>query len=83
MIQDQFKAYYVYQFGDQAAMEPDALDDIRAAHETALEIFQALFNNKLDFTDDDTIEEFFSMAVSAEDRHILQTLNTWLDATMT
>ena len=82
MIRDQFKAYYDYQFGDQAAMEPDALDELGAAHETAIETFKALFSNKDDFSDDDTIEDFFSTATSAEDRHILQTLNAWLDATM-
>lgn len=82
IVQNEFRAYYEYSFGDLDKVD-DATQELMHAHYvTAIETFKAVLADRDEFRDDEAIESFFAVASSADDRIILQTLNKWIEATV-
>ncbi|KAL8735687.1 MAG: hypothetical protein Q9181_002750 [Wetmoreana brouardii] len=62
-------------------LDGDALDDIRSPSGTALEVFQALFANHLEFQSAAETETFLAKVASPDNKEILDQLLEWtLDA---
>lgn len=82
IVQHEFRAYYNFTIADIDDENEETQDELSACQETAVEIFKALFANREEFHDEDTIEDFFSTATSADDRKILNTLIKWVQRIM-
>lgn len=82
IIQHEFQAYYNFSIANIDDEDQEIRDELSACQETALEIFKALFANTEEFSNEDTIEDFFSNAKSAGDKDILRILQKRIETTM-
>lgn len=82
IVQHESRAYYNFTIANIDDEDQETKVELSACQETAVETFKALFANRKEFRDEDTIENFFSTAESVEDRNILNTLIKWVERIM-
>lgn len=82
IVQHEFRAYYNFTIANIDDENQETKDELSACQETAVEIFKALFANREEFRNEDTIEDFFGTAESAKDRDMLNTLIKWVERIM-
>lgn len=66
--------YYRYVHESVKAMDQEELDELKAFAQTTVEVFQDLFADRDEFTDEESTKEFLEQASSASDPKMLQTL---------
>lgn len=74
--------YYRHVHGSVETMDQEAIDELHAHIETAIETFQALFADREEFSDEERMKEFLEQAQSASDPKMLQTLFGWVQETI-
>ena len=82
IIQHEFQAYQNGRIMETENTDQETQEELSAYQETAAETFKALFANRDEFRSDKAIEEFFSTAISAEDKNILNILHKWVEEIM-
>ena len=77
-LKSHFGWYYRHLHESLETMDQEAIDDLNAHVETASEIFQALFANREEFSDEERMKDFLEQAQSESDPEMLQTLFEWI-----
>lgn len=79
IIQGHFRNYHKYKFGkrDVEDFDQEAWDEMDGLSTTALDAFRALFADRPEFANEETITAFFATANSANDRTFLEKLCQW------
>ena len=78
MLQTNIASYYRYLHRSVENMDQEDIDELNGQVSTALEIFQALFANQDEFSNEERTKAFLEQAQSASDPKILRKLSGWV-----
>lgn len=79
MLTDHFKAYFRYHMESHEELDEEALDEMEIHLTTAFDSFKAIFADRPEFQNEDTIRDFFGRSGSSDEKKIVATLVSWVE----